>query len=156
MKTTSKHGLTRIISGGQTGVDRAALDFAISREIPCGGYCPKGRLAEDGIIPERFPLEETTSQEYSERTKRNIEVSDGTLIIFSGEPQGGTLFTKTHAFSVMKPVLMIDIETPFFPIPIRKWFMDNQTHILNIAGPRESESPGIYRKTLNLLERLFD
>lgn len=155
LKATSKKGVTRIISGGQTGVDRAALDFALSRNIPHGGYCPKGRLAEDGMIPERYSLDEIATEDYSVRTEKNVDLSDGTLILSRGTTQGGTLFTETYALFVMKPMLVVDIETPFSLVTIRNWIMENQIRILNIAGPRESEFPGIYRNTLNLLEQLF-
>jgi hypothetical protein len=82
-------GLQRIVSGGQAGVDRAALDWAIARGIPHGGWCPAGRIAEDGMIPERYQLRETASPGYRERTRRNVEDSDGTLILNLGELDAG-------------------------------------------------------------------
>ena len=82
--------LTRIVSGGQTGVDRAALDVALELSIPCGGWCPKGRKAEDGALPARYPLKETPSEEYAQRTTWNVRDSDGTLILTHGAPTGGT------------------------------------------------------------------
>ena len=72
----------KIVSGGQSGVDRAALDFALENKIPCGGWCPKGRLAEDGRIHHRYPLRETSSTDYRVRTQANVEDSDGTLILY--------------------------------------------------------------------------
>ncbi len=85
--------IAKIISGGQTGVDRAALDVAIELELPCGGWCPRGRLAEDGTVPDRYPLQETRSAEYAERTERNVIDSDGTLIIATRPLTGGTALT---------------------------------------------------------------
>ena len=89
--------LSRIISGGQTGVDRAALDAALEYNFPCGGWCPKGRLAEDGIISQKYPLKETESSEYEVRTKLNVRGSDGTLILTWGKPTGGTTLTVEFA-----------------------------------------------------------
>ena len=99
----------KIISGGQTGVDRAALDVALAMGIDCGGWCPKGRRAEDGSIPSRYPLAETASPAYSQRTKRNVRDSDATLILARGQPRGGTLLTKRTAVELGKPCLSIDL-----------------------------------------------
>ena len=95
--------LEKIVSGGQTGVDRAALDVAMSLGIPCGGWCPKGRKAEDGRIPDRYPLRETDSASYRKRTILNVADSDGTLILAVGELRGGTLATKRAASELRKP-----------------------------------------------------
>ncbi|MCX7173435.1 MAG: putative molybdenum carrier protein [Proteobacteria bacterium] len=86
--------VTKIVSGGQTGVDRAALDWAVQQGIPHGGWCPKGRIAEDGAIDSRYELQETNSAKYPQRTKQNIIDSDGTLILNSGELDGGSLETR--------------------------------------------------------------
>ncbi|TSA26807.1 MAG: molybdenum cofactor carrier [Bacteroidetes bacterium] len=144
-----------IISGGQTGVDRAALDFALSHEIPCGGYCPEGRIAEDGRIPDRYPLRETKTVEYAERTEKNVLAGDGTLILYSGSMAGGTQFTYLCVRSAGKPLFTCDLEQP---IPVRRfqsWIRKNQIRTLNIAGPRESQQPGIYSRVIDILAKLF-
>ncbi|MCD6446738.1 MAG: putative molybdenum carrier protein, partial [Candidatus Marinimicrobia bacterium] len=85
--------MTKIISGGQTGADRAGLDAAMELNIPVGGWCPKGRKSEDGPIDNKYPLQETTSGDYRVRTERNVKESDGTLIFTLGKPTGGTALT---------------------------------------------------------------
>src|SRR4030042_3461464 len=95
--------IERIISGGQTGVDRAALDVAFELDIPCGGWCPKGRKAEEGPIDTRYPLQETVSVRYPIRTERNVRESDGTLILTWGKPSGGTALTIKFAQKNKKP-----------------------------------------------------
>lgn len=131
-----------ILSGGQTGVDRAALDCALELGFSCGGWCPKGRLAEDGILDKKYPLQETPSQEYSQRTEWNVRDSDGTLILSFGKPTGGTLFTIECAKKLDKPILVFDLKSDpdisLFPL----WLKKNRIAILNIAGPRESLKPG--------------
>ena len=104
----SANPLLRIVSGGQTGVDRGALDAALDLGVECGGWCPAGRLAEDGIIPERYPIIELEDGGYAERTARNVVDSDGTLIISNGEPIGGTRETVERCVEMQKPHLVID------------------------------------------------
>jgi hypothetical protein len=145
----------KIISGGQTGVDRAALDVAIEMGIPCGGWCPKGRRAEDGRIPEHYPLEETSSAEYPQRTQMNIEDSDGTLVITWGPPAGGTLLTIRLARKHGKPYLLADLSEKNDPIRVREWMRSNGIRVLNVAGPRESEIPDIHEKTRAYLRRVL-
>src|SRR5436190_21463654 len=103
---TSK--LLKIISGGQTGVDRGALDAALGFEVECGGRCPAGRLAEDGSIPEHYPVVELANAGYAERTARNVADSDGTLVISKGEPIGGTRETVDRCIEMGKPYRVID------------------------------------------------
>jgi hypothetical protein len=100
----------RLVSGGQSGVDRAALDAALELGIPCGGWCPKGRKAENGAIPARYPFVETPSGGYSQRTRWNIRDADGTLILSWGKPTGGTLLTVKECRSAGKPHVVIDLQ----------------------------------------------
>ena len=146
----------KIISGGQTGVDRAALDFALKHNIPCGGWCPKDRLAEDGRIPEKYPLNETTTSKYNERTEKNISDSDATLILYSNSLDHGTKLTMDLCSDYNKPLLVIDLENSVLTDRLINWIQNQQINILNIAGPRESNSPGIYDKSLKLLELIFE
>src|SRR4051794_16307480 len=101
--------LKKIISGGQTGVDRAALDVALELDLPCGGWCPRGRRSEDGAIPDRYPLSETPSEEYPERTEWNVRDSDGTLILTRGTPDRGTALTQRLANRHRKPLFVVDL-----------------------------------------------
>jgi hypothetical protein len=113
LKAREKNGISdeeflKIISGGQTGVDRGALDAALAFEVECGGWCPAGRLAEDGTIPKRYPVMELANAGYAERTARNVADSDGTLVISKGEPTGGTRETIDRCVEMRKPYLIID------------------------------------------------
>jgi Circularly permutated YpsA SLOG family len=141
----------KIVSGGQTGVDRAALDVALGMGLDCGGWCPRGRRAEDGPIPSRYPLEETTSANYSQRTKRNVRDSDGTLILCSGPPRGGTLLTQQTAVKRGKPCLLVDLEASTAVDTIRAWLGEHSIRVLNVAGPRESQAPGIALRVARVL-----
>lgn len=145
-----------IISGGQTGVDRAALDVALELAIPCGGWCPLGRLAEDGRLPERYPLHETESADYSERTEWNVRDSDGTLIVARGTLTGGTALTESLARRLRKPCLVVDPDLDPDPTSIRDWIEENDIRRLNVAGPRESSQPGIYSQAAALLRQILD
>jgi hypothetical protein len=113
LKAREKNGISdeeflKIISGGQTGVDRGALDAALAFEVECGGWCPAGRLAEDGTIPKSYPVMELANAGYAERTARNVADSDGTLVISKGEPVGGTRETVDRCIEMRKPHLIID------------------------------------------------
>ncbi len=130
---------TKIISGGQTGVDRAALDVALELGIPCGGWCPRGRLAEDGVIDEKYPLKETKERAYEVRTEWNVRDSDATLIITRGKPTGGTGYTVAMTRKYNKPVLIIDLAKTGIKkasTEVRSWIARTGIEILNIAGPR--------------------
>ena len=116
-----KHVIGKIVSGGQTGVDRAALDVAQELGIPRGGWCPRGRLAEDGPIDARYPLEETPSSEYAQRTRWNVRDSDGTLVLTRASPRGGTAFTLRCARRLHRPVLVVDLSLPSEPAALREW-----------------------------------
>jgi hypothetical protein len=147
--------IKKIVSGGQTGVDRAALDVAMKFNIPEGGWCPKGRRAEDGIIPHRYQLRETSSEDYSERTTLNVHDSDGTLIIVQGEPSGGTLLTINEAVRLKKPCLVFNLDKDQKLYLIFDWIQEKKIEILNVAGPRESKKPGIYQSAYKLLEQIL-
>jgi hypothetical protein len=147
--------IEKIISGGQTGVDRAALDVAMELGIPCGGWCPKGRKAEDGPIAARYPLQETGSQSYPVRTEKNVKDSDGTLILTHGPATGGTAATIKFAKKYGKPFLVIDLGLDGDPGIVRKWSQTNRVRILNVAGPRESETPGIHDRAVEFLRRIL-
>jgi hypothetical protein len=147
--------IEKIISGGQTGVDRAALDAALELGLPCGGWCPKGRRAEDGPIPDRYPLQETSSPAYPLRTEMNVEDSDGTLILAWGSPCGGTLLTLKLARKHHKPYILVDLAQEADASSVQEWCRKNQVRIMNVAGPRESEAPGIYAQTISFLKKLF-
>ncbi|HSW68610.1 MAG TPA: putative molybdenum carrier protein [Gammaproteobacteria bacterium] len=156
--------LRKIVSGGQTGVDRAALDAAISSELEYGGWCPKGRLDEQGKIPEKYKkLKEisgefkTEKENYDARTRKNILESDGTLILVPQIPlptniKDGTILTI--AYAKQKPYLIIDLSQSIHLNSelIFNWIAENKIHTLNIAGPRESTCPGIHQSSLKLLQ----
>jgi hypothetical protein len=135
--------IARIVSGGQTGVDRAALDVALAAGIPCGGWCPRGRLAEDGTIPLRYPLEETPRADYAERTEWNVRDSDATLILAAGPLTGGTALTRKLAARLGRPCLVVDLRSAPDAGLVRSWLDREAVRVLNIAGPRESTAPGI-------------
>ena len=149
----------KIISGGQTGVDRAALDVAINLKIPHGGWCPNGRLAELGkTIPKKYQLQETLTRDYSERTKLNIRDSDGTLILVPNTPikiTDGTLLTIDEVKERQKPYLIIDLSNKLDSEQVALWVNNNKIQILNVAGPRESQNPGIYKLCLNVIEGIL-
>ena len=147
--------LRRLVSGGQTGVDRAALDVAIELGLPCGGWCPRGRRAEDGPIPEIYPLRETPSASYPERTAWNVRDSDGTLVLARGRPRGGSALTVALARRAAKPVLVVDLERNADLARIRAFLAEHDIHDLNVAGPRESEAPGIHDQAAPLLRALL-
>ncbi|NNF57402.1 MAG: molybdenum cofactor carrier [Rhodothermaceae bacterium] len=146
----------RIMSGGQTGVDRAALDAARQAGLPCGGWCPAGRRAEDGVIPDRYPLRETPTVDYAERTHLNVRDSDATLILARGPLVGGTALTREEAEALARPVLVLDPTDPKAVREARRWMRQQHAiRTLNIAGPRESTEPGIYAETLAFLTQFF-
>jgi RluA family pseudouridine synthase len=148
--------LKRILSGGQTGVDRAALDVARDLGLATGGWCPKGRKAEDGEIDRRYPLEETPSGEYSQRTEWNVRDAEATLLLTWGEPTGGTAFTVECAQRLGRPVLCFDLAQGWGAGAFREWIEANAVSVLNIAGPRESRAPGyVYVRAVQALRDLL-
>jgi Circularly permutated YpsA SLOG family len=146
---------TKIISGGQTGVDRAALDVAMQLGIPCGGWCPKGRRAEGSPVPKKYPLQETPSPYYPQRTRRNVRDADATLILTEGPPTGGTALTRQLAVQMGKPFLVLDLNEKPDPEAVHDWADREHVHALNIAGPRESENPGIYKRASEFLREIL-
>jgi hypothetical protein len=145
-----------VLSGGQTGVVRAALDAARALGIRAGGWCPRGRRAEDGRIPRRYRLAETPSREYGERTRWNVRDSDGTLIVTRGMLDGGTLLTARLAREVLrKPLFIVRLGRRIEPARFAAWLCKHRIRVLNVAGPRESKRPGIYRAARSLLMRML-
>lgn len=144
-----------IVSGGQTGVDRAALDTALKLGLRCGGWCPRGRRAEDGPIPERYPLRETPTASYPQRTEWNVRDSDGTLVLHRGRPRGGTALTLRLARRLGRPALAVDLSAAPRVEAVREWIGRERIATLNIAGPRESEQPGIHAQAAAFLRRLL-
>ena len=141
-----KVSLLRVISGGQTGADRAALDAALELGLPCGGWCPRGRLAEDGPLHERYPLEETPSSVYAERTRWNVRDSDGTLILSFGPVTGGTAYTVDCAKDLGRPCKEVDLDGDPDPLELGPWIESTGISTLNVAGPRGSRDPATYAR----------
>ncbi|MEM7026893.1 MAG: putative molybdenum carrier protein [Pseudomonadota bacterium] len=144
-----------IISGGQTGVDRAALDAAIQYRVSHGGWCPKGRLAEDGQIPMHYQLTETDTDAYPQRTKMNVQSADGTLIIFKHIMTSGTALTLKFVKQLVKPNFILDIDQQINIDKVNNWMNQNTISTLNIAGPRESTTPGIYADSKKIIEAII-
>ena len=147
--------IQKIVSGGQTGVDRAALDVALALGVPCGGWCPQGRVAEDGPIDERYPLRESPSADYAQRTEWNVRDSDGTLVLTRGTPNGGTAQTIDVAEQLEKPCLVLNLETQLSASAVHAWASAYHITALNVAGPRESKSPGISAQAAKFLRLVF-
>jgi hypothetical protein len=142
----------KIVSGGQTGVDRAALDVALAVGLERGGWCPQGRRAEDGRIPDEYPLQETETAEYAERTELNVRDSDGTLILTAGPPIGGTAYTIECAQRLKKPYYVVDLLRQRTTEGIRQWLETQNILALNVAGPRESQSAEAYSLASRFLQ----
>ena len=147
--------LAKIVSGGQTGVDRAALDAAIEAGLPHGGWCPLGRLAEDGPIPRQYELAETDSEDYRFRTECNVVDSCGTLILYCRPLVGGSLLTARLAETHQRPCLPVDLSRRHSVAEILGWLKEWRVATLNVAGPRESTQPGVYRRAHKLLTSLL-
>jgi hypothetical protein len=153
--------IARLVSGGQSGVDRATLDAALELGVPCGGWCPRGHKAEDGRIDDRYPLTETPSAQYSQRTRWNIRDSDGTLILSWGDLTGGTLLTADECRKVGKPHLVLDLADeegmPEAIAAARAWVAANVADkVLNVAGPRASRHPAVYDRARAFVLALLD
>jgi len=154
---TLKIETLRIISGGQTGADRAALDWAIEHGIPHGGWCPAGRKAEDGTLDPRYTLQETRSSGYVQRTEWNVRDSDGT-VVFSIAPvlTGGSQKTVELPHKHRKPVIHIARDGgPASPAQaLLRFIQDNKIKVLNVAGPRSSKEPEVGAFVKEVLEEL--
>jgi hypothetical protein len=149
--------LSKIVSGGQTGADRAALDWAIKRGIPHGGWCPKGRKAEGGTIDQRYQLVETPSDDYSQRTEWNVRDSDATAIFsIRKELRGGSLLTAELARQYNKPAIHLcrEDERTNHAEELRSFIEKFGISVLNIAGPRASEEPGVSQFVSSVLDGL--
>ena len=136
----------KIVAGGQTGVDRAALEWALATGVPHGGWCPKGRQAEDGVIPSQFQLRETGSSNYSIRTRRNVRDSGGTVIFSEGtELTGGTQETAEFAKKIGKPLLHLVSSAGIdeMATQLNAFLKEHGIVVLNFAGPRASEEPEV-------------
>lgn len=148
----------KLVSGGQTGVDRAMLDFCMDMGIACGGWCPEGRMAEDGIIDQKYPLKELAGGSYNQRTRANIRDSDASVILYHGKIEGGTLKSLKFAKKEEKPFLLLDmsvLEVSDAVVEIEKFLKRKRPSILNFSGPRQSEWKDAYSCCQTLLKKLF-
>ena len=147
----------KIVSGGQTGVDRGGLEVAIALGMQHGGWCPAGRLSEDGTVPSRYELTECDSAEYPVRTKQNVIDSDATLILYEQKLKGGTLLTRRICQTQQKPCLVIRLDHKTVDVrettivQTQTWLNEHSPKVLNVAGPRESNYPGIQERSLHFL-----
>jgi len=151
--------IEKIISGGQTGVDQAALDVAIELNIPHGGWIPKGRKTEDGILPDKYQVQEMHTASYPKRTEQNILDSDGTLIISRGKLTGGSALTRKMAKKHGRPCLHVDVnKTNGFRAAsiFISWVLEHGIEVLNVAGPRASKDPDIYKNTKDILKTVIN
>ena len=150
--------LGKIISGGQTGADRAGLDAAIQRGVPHGGWCPEGRRAEDGRIPDCYQLCETYSFSYLVRTEKNVQISDGTIIFTLGDLRGGSARTRDFAILHGKPWLHLQLDTlELFETAetVKSFLTTHSIRTLNVAGSRESTEPGIHQRVCRIMDRVL-
>ena len=147
--------LKRIVSGGQTGVDRGALDAALAADFECGGWIPGDRMAEDGVIPERYPLVALPNGNYQQRTRLNVVDSDGTAILYDGNVSGGTRLTRDLCDLLNRPCILISARETPDPIAVAKTVLkfidDNNIETLNVAGPRASGWPAAHAFALQVI-----
>ncbi|WP_163337228.1 putative molybdenum carrier protein [Desulfopila sp. IMCC35008] len=154
----SRPAIKKIISGGQSGADQAALDAAIAKGCPYGGWLPKGRKTENGPLPLRYIMSEMGSGDYRKRTEKNVLDSDGTLIVSHGELTGGSLLTRIFAGKHKRPCLHIDCLSGSDErrlAEVLEWLRENRVEVLNVAGPRRSGDPVIYQAVRELIEEVL-
>lgn len=148
--------LKKIISGGETGVDRAGLDIALELQFDHGGSCPRNRRSEDGSIPLLYTLQEMSDTDFLVPTRKNVDDSDGTLILYYEKMSGGTRYTFEYAQKSGKPVFSLDGSQSIIPIrAFNEWLDQNQIETLNIAGPRASKAPLLEKISRKILRDLF-
>lgn len=150
--------IKKIISGGQTGVDQAALDAAIACGVAYGGWLPAGRLTEEGPLPLRYALKELSGSSYPERTRKNVVTADATLIISRGKLSGGSALTATIAAKLEKPYLHLDLaiqEQAAAVASVKSWLQNCEPGVLNVAGPRASSDRKIYQDAYEIIEKLL-
>lgn len=153
------HGLEQIVSGGQTGADRAALDAAIELGIPHGGWCPRGRKAEDGVIPEIYQLRETVGSSYLARTEKNVKISDGTVIFTMRGLNGGSARTADFARRHRRPWIHFELGVATLDEVVSglaSFLEDNNIHCLNVAGSRAESEPEIYERVRGVMSHLIN
>jgi hypothetical protein len=147
--------IEKIISGGQTGADRAALDFAIDHNIPYGGWLPKGRITEDGTLSYKYHLQEMPTEDYSKRTQMNVLDSEGTVIISNGFLTGGSAVTREFAIEHNRPWIHLDMKELSLEEAAGKmisWLTEHEIRVVNVAGPRAGKDPAIYDTVWRLLK----
>ena len=148
----------KIVSGAQTGVDRAALDAAMAMKVEAGGWCPEGRKAEDGVIPGQYPVIELPNSDYRQRTKQNVLDSDGTVIIYFDSPSGGTELTILFCIQEHKNYILIDaceLEIERACFKILDFIKRHSIKVLNVAGPRASGEPAAYEYARQLITEVL-
>ena len=148
----------KIVSGAQTGVDRAALDAALESNVEACGWCPEGRLSEDGIISEKYPVQELPNSGYIQRTRQNVIDSDGTVIIYFGYPYGGTEQTISFCIQESKPYVLIDAEELSIErasIKINKFIRERSVLIMNVGGPRAGGEPRAYEYAKKVIKNVL-
>ena len=155
---TARLAVHTIVSGGQTGVDRAGLDVGLQLGLDIGGWVPKGRRAEDGTVPVHYPLREMPSADYPARTEQNVRDSDATLIFCDTTPTGGTALTVKLARKHDKPMRVVrlsDDAENVDPLEVMQWLVQLDVKVLNIAGPRQSEYPAGYARSFDFLRHVL-
>ncbi len=151
--------LSKIISGGQTGVDRGALDACLQQNFTCAGWCPAGRLAEDGEIDFKYPLQENLTSNYNDRTRLNVRDSDATLIIYNGDLTGGTLLTHNFAKEKEKPIFLFKVQPFMIDESLEQlihFLTINHIETLNVAGPRKSQWEAAHDTSYIIVSKLIE